>query len=115
MKRKSKLARILTLILTFSLITFSGVIMAQHHGGHNHGGAPAAASAYAAQGVIKAIGGNKLTIAHGAVPELRWGPMVMDFLVEDPSLLEDVQAGDEVRFIFTPRGRSNIILEIEII
>jgi Cu/Ag efflux protein CusF len=112
MKGKNKLARILTLALIFSLALFGGVLMAQNHGGHHHGGGQEAA--YSANGVIKAIGANKLTISHEAIPELRWGPMIMDFQVQDPSLLEDLQVGDEVNFTFTPRGRANVILEIDL-
>jgi Cu/Ag efflux protein CusF len=107
--------RIIVLLVIFSLAVFSGIAVSQHHHGSHGGSGGAAQNAYSAEGVVKALDDDSITISHGPIPELRWGPMVMTFLVPDPALLQDVQAGDKVRFVFTPRGRTNIIIELEVI
>ena len=42
---------------------------------------------------------NKLTIKHGPLKNLDMPGMTMVFQVQNPSLLETVQAGDKVRFV----------------
>lgn len=41
---------------------------------------------------------GKLTLKHGAIPNLEMPPMTMVFRVKDPAMLEGVKAGDKVRF-----------------
>jgi Cu/Ag efflux protein CusF len=36
-------------------------------------------------------------VDHEAIEAVGWGPMVMGFLVEDPSLLSEVAVGDKIR------------------
>lgn len=38
---------------------------------------------------------NQLGVAHGAIPALKWPPMVMDFTAT-PAQLEGVKVGDKV-------------------
>jgi Cu/Ag efflux protein CusF len=41
---------------------------------------------------------RKITIRHGPISNLGMPPMTMVFQVDDPALLENVKAGDKVRF-----------------
>ncbi|WP_262297142.1 copper-binding protein [Microvirga sesbaniae] len=41
---------------------------------------------------------GKITIEHGAIPNLNMDGMTMVFRAQDPALLKDVKAGDKVQF-----------------
>ena len=41
---------------------------------------------------------GKITLKHGDIPNLDMPPMTMVFQVNDPSMLNQVKAGDKVRF-----------------
>ena len=41
---------------------------------------------------------SKITIEHGAIPNLNMDAMTMVFRAQDPALLKDVKAGDKVQF-----------------
>ncbi|WP_262267444.1 copper-binding protein [Microvirga yunnanensis] len=41
---------------------------------------------------------GKITIEHGAIPNLNMDAMTMVFRAQDPALLKDVKAGDKVQF-----------------
>ncbi len=41
---------------------------------------------------------GKITIEHGAIPNLNMDAMTMVFRAQDPGLLKDVKAGDKVQF-----------------
>jgi len=41
---------------------------------------------------------GKITIEHGAIPNLNMDAMTMVFRAQDPTLLKDVKAGDKVQF-----------------
>lgn len=64
------------------------------HAGH------AAAQAVEGVGVVRAINAKagKVTLAHEAIPALKWPPMTMAFKVADAALLKDVAVGQKVRF-----------------
>ena len=69
----------------------------QAAGGHaNHGGDPAALT----DGVVLSINrlAENVTISHGPMLNLGMPAMTMGFRVDDPSLLEKVKPGDQVRF-----------------
>ena len=41
---------------------------------------------------------KKLTIKHGPIPNLNMDAMTMVFQVKDPAMLDQVKAGDRIRF-----------------
>ena len=41
---------------------------------------------------------GKITIDHGAIPNLNMDPMTMVFRAQDPNLLKGIKAGDKVQF-----------------
>lgn len=69
------------------------------HAGHA-GHAAATDMAVEAVGVVRAIDAKaaKVTLAHEAIPALKWPPMTMAFKVADPSLLRGLSVGTKVRF-----------------
>ncbi|MDP3841822.1 MAG: copper-binding protein [Oxalobacteraceae bacterium] len=56
---------------------------------------------------------GKLTIAHGAIKNLGMGPMTMMFRVKDPAMLEQVQAGQKIRFHIDIVNGAYTVLRIE--
>ncbi|MBW8078525.1 MAG: hypothetical protein GJU76_10730 [Gallionella sp.] len=49
------------------------------------------------RGLIKAVNGNTVQLAHEAIPALHWPPMTMWFSLRDP-LPAGLKVGDRVRF-----------------
>jgi Cu(I)/Ag(I) efflux system membrane fusion protein len=60
----------------------------------------AAAPKHEGEGKVEAIGGDALTLSHGPIPSLKWGPMTMDFKLPPKGLPRGLEAGDGVRFEF---------------
>ena len=85
-------------------------VFAQHggHGGHEEHShahpAPAAPAAAAAaelaEGEVRKIDkeAGKITLRHGELKNLGMAPMTMVFRVKDAAMLDQVKAGDKVRF-----------------
>ncbi|WP_312949726.1 efflux RND transporter periplasmic adaptor subunit [Superficieibacter sp.] len=61
--------------------------------------AQVAVKEYQTTGVVKALEGNTITLAHQPVPELQWGAMTMDFTLKQPA--DGIHVGDKVMFSFT--------------
>jgi Cu(I)/Ag(I) efflux system protein CusF len=69
------------------------------HAGHaGHAADPSAP--VEAVGVVRVIDAKaaKVTLAHEAIPALKWPPMTMAFKVADPTLLKGLSVGTKVRF-----------------
>ncbi|KSB90463.1 hypothetical protein AS593_13365 [Caulobacter vibrioides] len=73
---------------------------ADDHAGHAGHAGHAAAPAVEGVGVVRAIDAKagKVTLAHEAIPALKWPPMTMAFKVADPALLKDLGVGTKIRF-----------------
>ncbi|MBX3652297.1 MAG: copper-binding protein [Burkholderiales bacterium] len=56
---------------------------------------------------------KKITLRHGPIPNLDMPPMTMVFQVKDPAMLEQVKAGDKVRFSAEKIGGAYTITGIE--
>lgn len=63
---------------------------------------PMAASAprHAGEAKVVGVGKDTLTLSHGAIPTLKWGPMTMDFKLPPDGAARNVQVGDRVSFEF---------------
>lgn len=59
-----------------------------------------ASGEHSAQGTVNAVnaGENKINISHGPIKSAGMDAMTMDFLVEDPAMLEDVKKGSTINF-----------------
>lgn len=55
----------------------------------------------------------KLTIKHGAIKNLDMMPMTMVFQVKDKAMLEQVKAGDKIRFTADKIGGANTVTALE--
>jgi Cu(I)/Ag(I) efflux system membrane fusion protein len=69
-------------------------------------GGPPGGSTYSATGKVEAIDKNSVTLSHGPVPALKWGPMTMEFKVPKEGVPAGIAAGAAVSFDFvrTPAG-----------
>ena len=80
---------------------FSIPVLAQQteHSSH-HGAAQIAQAATLAEGEVRKVDkdAQKITIKHGPIQNLDMPPMTMVFKVKDPGILEQVKAGDKVKF-----------------
>ncbi len=62
-------------------------------------GAPSVQT-HRAEGKLEHIGKDAVTISHGPVPSLNWGPMTMDFRIPATGLPQNLTNGDQVSFEF---------------
>ena len=56
---------------------------------------------------------KKLTIKHGPIPNLNMDGMTMVFQVKDPAMLDQVKAGDKVKFAADRIGGQYTVTKIE--
>lgn len=49
---------------------------------------------------VEAVGRDAITLSHGPIPSLKWGPMTMDFKLPTKGLPRGLRAGDRVQFEF---------------
>ena len=89
---------------------------AKGHGGH--GGASQTSSAQAGdmtEGEIRRVDkdAKKITIKHGPLAKFDMPAMTMVFQVKDPAMLEQVKAGDKVRFDAEKTGGAFTLTKIE--
>jgi Cu/Ag efflux protein CusF len=56
---------------------------------------------------------KKITIRHGAIPNLEMPPMTMVFQVKDPAMLDNVKAGDKIRFAADRLGGAYTVTQLE--
>ena len=49
---------------------------------------------------VESIGRDAVTLSHGPIPSLKWGPMTMDFKLPQAGLPRGLAAGDKVGFEF---------------
>jgi Cu(I)/Ag(I) efflux system membrane fusion protein len=61
---------------------------------------PTAGEIHHAEGKVEHIEKDAVTISHGPVPSLKWGPMTMNFKLPREGLPARIQVGDPVRFEF---------------
>ena len=59
---------------------------------------PEAAQANRGEGKVEKIDKDEITISHGPIPSLQWGPMTMGFKLPADGLPKNVAAGDTVVF-----------------
>jgi Cu(I)/Ag(I) efflux system protein CusF len=57
---------------------------------------------------------KKITIRHGPIPNLDMPAMTMVFQVKDPTMLDQVKAGDRIKFAADKAGGAYTITQIEV-
>jgi len=82
---------------------------------HKPGATVAQASAALSDGEIRKVDkdAKKITIKHGPLQNLDMPPMTMVFQVRDPGMLEQVKAGDKVKFQAEKIGGAFTVTKIE--
>jgi Cu(I)/Ag(I) efflux system membrane fusion protein len=63
-------------------------------------GAANAAPRHQGEARVESIGRDALTLSHGPIPSLKWGPMTMDFKPPERGLPRGLEQGDKVSFEF---------------
>ena len=111
---------------TLIAIASTGFAAAQEHGSHAGHGAPAkpvpahaghqAPAVEMTDGEIKKIDKEigKIMIRHGEIRNLGMAPMTMAFRVKDPAVLNQVKAGDKVKFAADRVNGAITIVQIEL-
>ena len=93
--------------IMIGLIVAAGIPALATAAGHNHATAVAATKGAdtkviqpQSDGEIKKVDkeAGKITVKHGRLANLDMAPMTMVFKVKDPAMLEQVKAGDKVKF-----------------
>ena len=54
------------------------------------------------EGRVERVGKGELTLSHGPIPSMQWGPMTMDFTAPKSGIPADIKEGTMVRFEFRP-------------
>jgi Cu/Ag efflux protein CusF len=104
-----------TIALTLSLLLAGSHALAQNKTADHdsHHATPTASSMSEAEVRKVDKGAKKITLKHGEIKNLDMPPMTMVFQVKDAALLEQVQAGDKVRFTADKVGGAYIVLTLE--
>ena len=86
---------------------------AEDHSAHHP--AAAASAADMTEGEIRKVdkAAKKLTIKHGEIKNLDMPPMTMVFQVRDASVLDQLKAGDKVRFVVQKSDTGFMVTDIQ--
>lgn len=77
----------------------------------NTGAAASAAATYSGRGIVKAVTGHDVTIAHGPIGGIGWPAMTMTFRAER-SMANGIKPGDKVAFAFRQAGQGHALTSI---
>lgn len=78
-------------------------------------GAAAWAQGMPIEGEVRKVdkSAGKVTIRHGPIPQFDMGAMAMVFRVQDPAILDRLQAGDRIRFVPDKVGGVFTVMSVE--
>lgn len=106
--------QLISLALAAALGAFAGLATGE---GKQHAGdaQQAAASETLTVGEVRKVDkdAKKITIKHGPIANLDMPAMTMVFQVKDPALLDQVKAGDKVRFVADKIGGAYVVVRFE--
>ena len=107
----------LKILLLAALATAAGAALAQTAHAQHHA-APSASTPSGAPMVAAEVrkvdkDARKITLKHGAIKNLDMPAMTMVFQVKDAALLEQVKAGDKVRFAAEMVGGQYTVVRLE--
>lgn len=103
-------------LLVFALLALAAAGVAAQHSGHGAAPKPAASAAHAlADGEVRRVdkATNRITIKHGEVKSIDMPPMTMVFKAKDPAMLDQVKAGDRIRFDAAKVGEDYVVTRLE--
>ena len=67
---------------------------------------------HSATGVLTAVNDDTVMIDHGPVTALDWPAMTMTYEVQDPAIVANLQAGQQISFSFRREGFGYVLTEI---
>lgn len=99
------------LLAALAILAATPALAADKHAGHSHA-APAAATLV--DGTVKKVDktAGKLTLSHGPLPN-GMPAMTMAFGVKNPAWLDQLKAGDKIRFGMEDTGGALTVTRIE--
>lgn len=88
---------------------------AMDHGSMGQGGMMSQPGGALADGEVRKVDkdAGKLTIKHGPIPSMDMPPMTMVYRVKDAAMLDQVKAGDRIRFDAEKVGGAYTVTKIE--
>ncbi|RZI42533.1 copper-binding protein [Herbaspirillum sp. HC18] len=109
----------LTLAAAYLAVLPFGVHAASSHSDSHHGAMQTASmesSASMSEGEVRKVDkdAKKITIKHGDLKNLGMPPMTMAFQVKDPTMLEQVKAGDKISFVADKMGSQLTVTKLEV-
>lgn len=107
--------RIPTLALSLLLLAIAGPALA-HETGKAHGHDAAATTPTMTRAEVRKVdkSAKKIILKHEAIENLSMDAMTMVFQVKDEAMLDQVKAGDRVRFTADKIKGAYVVLSIEI-
>jgi len=106
----------LSLYLTAAMLGYAAPLLAQSSTDHaSHHPTIVAQAAALTDGEIRRVDkeAKKLTIKHGPIQNLDMPGMTMVFQVKDPAMLDQLKAGDKIKFQAEKIGGAYIVTRIE--
>lgn len=110
---KTFLALVATILIA-AAPAFAQSDHASHHMAASEKSSPSAANDFA-QGEVKKVDkdAGKVTIKHGPLTTLDMPAMTMVFRVKEPAMLDQVKAGDAIRFKVEKIGGNYTVTELQ--
>jgi Cu(I)/Ag(I) efflux system protein CusF len=101
-------------LLAAAAFSIPALAQQTEHSSH-HGAAQIAQAAALTEGEVRKVDkdAQKITIKHGPLENLDMPAMTMVFQVKDPGMLEQVKAGDKVKFQAEKVGGAYTVTKIE--
>ena len=102
-------------LLAAALLAAVPALAASHHGAHHPAAGAAAAAGALSEGEVRKVDkeSGKVTIKHGPLANLDMPPMTMVFRVKEPAMLDQVKAGDAIRFKAEKIGGNYTVTELQ--
>ena len=104
--------------LAFAALGAAAPAFAQsEHDSHHLAQAAPTADKELADGTVKKVdkAAGKITISHGPLDNLGMPPMTMVFRASEPAMLDEVKAGDRIRFAAERAGGVFTVTELEVV
>lgn len=85
------------------------------HAGHGTSAPTPSSNATMSDGEVRKVDheAKKITLRHGPIANLGMPPMTMVFQVDDPKLLDQVKAGDKVKFRADKSGGAYVVRDLQ--
>jgi len=106
----------LSSLILICLLTAPAWAQSQHTDHSSHHPAPTAlAAADMTDGEVRKVdkAAKKITLKHGAIKNLDMPGMTMVFQVQNPALLDQVKAGDKVRFTAASINGALVVTDLQ--